>query len=66
MKNNVHNNQILSDAQLQEVLVAKGNKLHTEAIQQAILAVPRELGRSIANYLTGLTWVRTQQSSKVI
>ncbi len=53
MKNSVQNIQTKSDAQLQEELVAKGNKLHTEAIQHAILAVPTQIGRSISKLFGG-------------
>jgi hypothetical protein len=42
------NKEIRDDFNLQEKLVEKGRKLHTEAVQQAIFFLPREIGRSIS------------------
>lgn len=42
-----------NDYKTQEELVAKGNRLHTEAIQQAMLFLPNELGRAIGKLFGG-------------
>ncbi len=44
----MENKEIRNDFAKQEELLAQGNKLHTEAVQQAIMYLPRELGKSIS------------------
>ena len=47
------NKEIRNDFTQQEELIAKGRKLHTEAIQQAITFLPKELGKSFSKLFGG-------------
>ena len=53
MNKAVINNETRSYNELQEELLARGNRLHTEAIQQAIFFLPKELGKSISKLFGG-------------
>ncbi|BHH83578.1 hypothetical protein [Desulforhopalus sp. 52FAK] len=44
----MENKELRNDLTQQEELIAKGRKLHTEAVQQAITFLPKELGKSIS------------------
>jgi len=53
MKNIATNNEIRNNYALQEELIAKGNRLHTEAIQQALFSFPKEIAQNIGKLFGG-------------